>query len=259
MKKTNCPPVLIDLDGVLRLGKSAAPGLGEFLKFLERNSIKAAIISNTTQSSAKSLRKFFDEKGVQLNLPMLTAADATAGYIKTRFKKAAVFAMPEILELFEDVLDIQNPEVVVMGDLGKEWSFEKLNAIFKFAHNNVPIVAMQKNKFWKTPEDGLLLDLGAFVKAIEYAADVESLLIGKPSPLYFEQGLNVMGVAKGEEFIMIGDDLTNDIYPVSELNGKGILIYTGKTSYPLPADTKRLPDFEAMNLIEAIEILKTYL
>ena len=168
-------------------------------------------------------------------------------------KVAAVFALPEIVELFREILDMENPEVVVMGDLGKDWNFDKLNSIFKFVHNSIPLVAMQKNKFWKTPEEGLLLDLGAFVNAIEYATGVEALLIGKPSPLYFEEGLNSLGIKKGEEFIMIGDDLANDIFPVKQLNGKGILVYTGKTSYPLPDNIKQLPDFEAKDLFKVIE------
>ena len=38
--------------------------------------------------------------------------------------------------------------------------------------------------------------------------------------------------------------------------GKGILIYTGKTKYPLKEDIKLKPDFEAMNLVEVMDIVK---
>ena len=58
MSKNKVPPLLIDLDGVLRLGKSLAPGLKEFLlRFLTDNSLRAAILSNTTQSLFRKINQ----------------------------------------------------------------------------------------------------------------------------------------------------------------------------------------------------------
>ena len=58
---------------------------------------------------------------------------------------------------------------------------------------------------------------------------------------------------------MIGDDIDSDIVGAQQAGGKGILIYTGKTNYPLRDDTKIKPDFEAQNLTEVIEIIKKLL
>ena len=41
-------PLLIDLDGVLRIGDSTAPNIKEFLNFIETNKIPACILSNST-------------------------------------------------------------------------------------------------------------------------------------------------------------------------------------------------------------------
>ena len=55
---------------------------------------------------------------------------------------------------------------------------------------------------------------------------------------------------------MIGDDIENDIKAAQEIGGEGILIYTGKTKYPLEKNTNIKPDFEANSLKEVMSILK---
>ena len=65
-------------------------------------------------------------------------------------------------------------------------------------------------------------------------------------------------------FIMSSESMS-DLYKVGDIvgakkaGGKGILIYTGKTKYPLPPGTKLKPDYEAMNLIEVIKLLEKFI
>ena len=58
---------------------------------------------------------------------------------------------------------------------------------------------------------------------------------------------------------MIGDDLETDIYASQKIGGKGILVYTGKTPYPLPDNLENKPDFEARSLTEVISLLNPIL
>jgi len=81
------------------------------------------------------------------------------------------------------------------------------------------------------------------------------LLIGKPSPIYFKTALKILG-NENSSFYMLGDDLETDVNAAQKIGGKGILVYTGKTKFPLPADIKMKPDYEAKNLKEVITILK---
>ena len=55
---------------------------------------------------------------------------------------------------------------------------------------------------------------------------------------------------------MLGDDIESDIEGAKNSGGKGILIYTGKTKFPLPTDIKTKPYYEAMDLNEVIELLE---
>jgi HAD superfamily hydrolase (TIGR01450 family) len=160
----------------------------------------------------------------------------------------------KIKSLFKELIVEENPEAVVVGDLGNEWSYKILNEIFREVHNDADFIAMQKNKFWKPDGKTLCLDAGSFITAIEYAAGKEALLIGKPSPVYFKTVLKETG-SKIKDFFMLGDDIETDINAAQALGGKGILIYTGKTKFPLPADIEKKPDFEAKSLFDVISLL----
>ncbi len=94
-----------------------------------------------------------------------------------------------------------------------------------------------------------------FITGIEYASGKEAIVIGKPSQHYFNAALEKLGAQSEESFFMIGDDIENDIKAAQEIGGKGILIYTGKTKFPLDEFIKIKPDFEAQSLKEVIRIL----
>ncbi len=249
-------PILIDLDGVLRIGKKPAKGVKEFFDFLISENRKVCILSNSTLSTSREIIKFFRENSLDINFPVLTAVDATADYVQNKYKSVAVYCADNVKHAFGNLISFNSPEAVVIGDIGSKWNYKIMNEIFNFVYNGADLIAMHKNKFWKDPEKGLLLDAGAFIAGIEYAGDKKATLIGKPSPLYFKAGLNKLGYELGEKFIMLGDDLITDIKGAKDNGGMSILIYTGKTKYPLPESTKINPDFEAMDLFEVINILQ---
>ncbi len=186
----------------------------------------------------------------------MTTVDATLKYVKNNYKRVQIHCDENIESLFNEFTDNENPEAVIVGDIGKQWNFEIMNDIFKKVLNGADFIAMQKNKFWSTPEDGLLLDAGSFVKAIEFAVGREAVLIGKPSPLYFQTALQFIGLDRSEKFLMLGDDLDTDIIGAQNLSSKAILIYTGKTNKEMVENSKIKPDFEAQNLFDVIELLE---
>jgi len=248
-------PILIDMDGVLRIGSKPAKYLNEFVEFLRRENLPFCIVSNSTLTDKKLMKNFFEENSIELSFPIMTAVDATYSYVKERFSSIALYCSDAVKPVFSNLKFSDEPEVVVVGDLEDAWNFKVLNDIFNKILKGAKLVAMQKNKFWKHPEKGFLLDAGAFITAIEYAACVKATVIGKPSPLYFKQALQLLNKSS-EKFIMIGDDLITDIYPVKPLGGQGILVMTGKTSPDMLSldDKKNIP--VANNLLEVINIIK---
>ena len=251
-------PVLVDFDGVVRLENKPSPDAGTFLEFLSENNIPSYIISNSTLKTGNGITQYLIDNNLSSDIPAMTAADAALHYVKEHYKKVSVYCVDEIKQLFSSYIDDENPEAIIIGDNGARWDFQMMNEIFNKVYNGADFVAMHKNKFWY-PEGKLSLDAGAFINALEYASGKTATLIGKPSPIYFQSALNLLGFSIGSDFIMIGDDIDSDIVGAQQAGGKGILIYTGKTNYPLSDDAKIKPNFEAQNLTEVIKIIKTRL
>ncbi|MHB1686661.1 MAG: hypothetical protein ACYCVH_04710 [Ignavibacteriaceae bacterium] len=58
MSKKNIP-ILIDLDGVLRIDDKPANDANDFLQFLNEEKIPTIILSNSTLSSGNDVKHFF--------------------------------------------------------------------------------------------------------------------------------------------------------------------------------------------------------
>lgn len=256
-------PLLIDFDGVIKLGDKPAPETKEFFEFIKKKNIPAFVISNSTLRTSKDIKEFFEKNNIEFNIPAMTAAEVTLSYVKENYKRVKVYCVENIKNLFEDFIVDYKPEAVVVGDLIDKWSYEVLNEIFRDVFAGADLIAMQKNRYWKPDGKTLCLDAGSFISAIEYATGKQATLIGKPSPIYFKAALNILRSAilhfaqnDNFNFLMLGDDFETDIIAAQNIGGKGILIFTGKTKYPLSEKDEKIPDYTAQNLVEVIRILE---
>jgi HAD superfamily hydrolase (TIGR01458 family) len=83
-----------------------------------------------------------------------------------------------------------------------------------------------RNRWWQTSH-GPLLDAGAYVAGLEYAAGVEAEVVGKPSRAYFEAALADIGAGPAGA-VMVGDDVESDIGGAKAAGMRAILVRTGK-------------------------------
>lgn len=247
-------PLLIDFDGVLKIGSEPAEYITEFFDYIQNRSLPAFILSNSTLRTGKDIIEFFKCKGISCNIPAMTTVDASYLYLKKNFKTAAIFCASSVKKIFDEFITDDFPQAVLVGELEKQWNYETLNQIFRLVHAGSKLIAMQMNKFWNPDGKELCLDAGAFISSIEFAAGVKAELIGKPSPIYFKTALHQLGFPEDSSFFMLGDDLETDISATQSCGGKGILIYTGKTIHPYQSSTIK-PDFEVMNLQETVLLM----
>jgi HAD superfamily hydrolase (TIGR01458 family) len=250
-------PLLVDLDGVLRINKNPAPQVEHFMNYLNESKRPACMISNSTLSTVEDVAEFFSFHEIECKIPIMTAASAAAIYAKQNYRRVAVYCIDKVRRIFTEILDYDNPQAVIIGDYGKKWDFKTMNEIYRKVAGGADLIAMHKKRIWETVEDGVILDVGPFVVAIEYATGKKASLIGKPSPLYFRSALKLLGCPEDSQFIMIGDELETDIKGAQNLGAKTILIYTGKTKSIIPEDSEIKPDYEAQNLVEVVKILET--
>ena len=111
---------------------------------------------------------------------------------------------------------------MIVGDLGDRWDYEVLNRAFRRLMDGAELIALQKNRYWETAE-GLSLDAGPFVAALEYATGREAEVIGKPSPAFFELALGELGVS-ADRAAMVGDDVEADVGGAMDAGLAGILV-----------------------------------
>jgi HAD superfamily hydrolase (TIGR01458 family) len=248
-------PILIDLDGVLKIGNSPAADVEEFLQFIEDNKISACILSNSTLRTGEMVKEFFSENKIELKIPVITAFDATLSFVKKNYKRVQVYCRDYLIHHFKGVIDNENPEAIVIGDIEDKWNYQIVNDIFKKVFSGADLIAMHKNKYWN-PHGELLIDAGAFITGIEFSSGREAKLIGKPSPIYFKEALEKINCRTENGFFMIGDDLENDIIASQQIGGIGILIYTGKTKYPINNSIDIKPNYEVHSLSEVVSIIR---
>lgn len=82
------------------------------------------------------------------------------------------------------------------------------------------------------------MDAGGFVKAVEWAADCEAVVMGKPGEAFYAEVVASTGLTAGQ-CLMVGDDVEADVLGATAAGLKGCLVKTGK--YRL-GDDHRLGD-----------------
>jgi HAD superfamily hydrolase (TIGR01458 family) len=115
---------------------------------------------------------------------------------------------------------------VIVGDLGSAFGYDVLNRAFRLVMDGAGLVALQRNRYWLTP-DGLSLDVGPFVAALEYAIGREAHVVGKPAPAFFHAILETAQTSATDS-VMVGDDVESDVGGAQRAGLAGILVRTGK-------------------------------
>ena len=229
-KITGVKGLLIDLEGVLYSDHNLIPGSIEVIKELKKNSLKLRFLTNTTTAPRKIIFNKLYDFGFDIEeKEIFTPIIATKNYLReNRVKRIALITNIEIIEEFNDYeITQKNPEAVIMGDIYKNFKWDILDRIFKLVYiQNSALIALHQNKY--SMRDGeVSLDLGPFVKAIEYSSGKKSILMGKPEKNFFNLAVKDLNI-NNENILMIGDDISSDIEGSINANLKAIQVKTGK-------------------------------
>jgi HAD superfamily hydrolase (TIGR01458 family) len=136
------------------------------------------------------------------------------------------------------------PEAVLVGDLGEQWTPALLNEAFRYVMDGARLIALQRGRYWHGPE-GIELDAGAWVAALEYATERDAVVCGKPNPAFFQGAVASLGpppAGRDATVVMVGDDLWSDIQGAQRVGLKGWLVRTGKFREDVLASSGIRPD-----------------
>jgi HAD superfamily hydrolase (TIGR01458 family) len=219
--------ILLDLDGVLYVGNQPVPAAGETVQQLLDSGLKIAGITNTTTQSLRAIAEKLAAMGIPIRQNDIYTPAAIACQVIGN-QSAALFIRDALLEDFSAIRqDDEHPDFVLMGDIGGEgYPPEILRRIFELVMNGAQVLALHKNRFWQR-EDGLHLDLGVFVAAVEYASGKQAQILGKPSADFFLGICDALKVSVAQA-VMVGDDVESDIGGAQQAGLTTVLVQTGK-------------------------------
>jgi phospholysine phosphohistidine inorganic pyrophosphate phosphatase len=232
--------VLLDLDGVVYVGDEAVPGAAETVARLEADGIRHRFLTNTTSRPRSAIVEKLARLGIETDAAhLLTPAVAATEWLRReRIDRPALFVPDATAEEFAGVEPLaasvdDGAGAVVLGDLGEGWDFATLNRAFRLLMSNpaAPLVALGLTRYWRAP-DGLRLDVGGYVRALEYATGRRAVVLGKPDAAFYAAAVAALGV-DAADVVMVGDDLRTDVEGAQGAGLTGVLVRTGKFT---PAD-----------------------
>jgi len=221
--------LLIDLEGTVYEAGRPVAGAREALAELSRRGVPHVFVTNTTSRPRRALVS--ELAAMEIEVPaerIFTAPLAAREYLIGRgWLRCHLLVRPAV---FEDLSAIESddvsPQAVVVGDVGEEFSYERLNRAFRFLLNGAELVTLARNRFYRAA-DGLVLDQGPFVAALEQASGKEAILVGKPAPIFYRSAVAALGLP-ASQVAVIGDDLETEVGGAQAAGMRGILVRTGK-------------------------------
>lgn len=239
---------LLDLDGVLYVGDQAVPGAAETVDWLAGEGIPHRFLTNTTSRPRPAIVDKLTGMGIRATPDdILTPAVAAEAWMQREgITRPALFVPAATAAEFADLDPLapgaeRGAGAVVVGDLGSGWDFPTLNRAFRLlmADTAPPLVALGLTRYWLA-QDGLRLDAGAYVKALEYAVGRSAVVLGKPDRAFYTAALDALGLP-ADEVVMLGDDILTDVGGAQRTGLTGVLVRTGKFS-PSDLDGEVAPD-----------------
>ncbi len=221
--------LLLDLEGTVFQAGALIPGAAEALAAAERRGLAWRFVTNATSRPRAVLLRELSAMGLEVPADRVFTGPraARALLLERGWTRCHFLLRPPLLEDFEDIAPVDSAaDAVVLGDLGAEMTYERLNRAFRLLLEGAELVTLARNRYWQG-EEGLMLDSGPFAAALEHAAGKAAILAGKPSPAFYAAALASTGAAPAEA-AMVGDDLESDVGGAQAVGMRGVLVRTGK-------------------------------
>src|SRR5947199_6667132 len=224
--------ILLDVDGVFHVSGEPIAGGADAVRRLRAAGHRLRFVTNNTTQARSTLAEQLRSMGVELDDEELqttprAAASALAG------RRVLALTMHAIVGELDGVeLVGEDAEAVLVGGADETpetnlvFSFMNLARAFHELEAGAALYCLHRNRWWQT-KHGPLLDAGAFVAGLEYAAETEATIRGKLSTAYFEAGLQALDADPSMTW-MVGDDIDSDIGGGQAHGMKTILVRTGK-------------------------------
>jgi HAD superfamily hydrolase (TIGR01458 family) len=240
--------VCLDISGVLYESSEVIEGAVDCVNFLRRSGLQVRFVTNTASQNSTQINARLAHMGIRVEQGELFAAPLAARQYIVEHGLRPFCIIHDNLQVDFKKMQRSHPNAVLLGYGRDTLSYKNLNLAFQLCKEGAPLLAIGINKFFS--EDGqLMLDVGAFVRAIEWAADCQAIIIGKPSEEFYQQVVKSIGCS-AEHCVMVGDDVLSDVQGAIDAGLHGVLVRTGKYR---KQDDALCPD--SANIIDSIAAL----
>jgi phospholysine phosphohistidine inorganic pyrophosphate phosphatase len=248
--------LLVDLDGTVYQNGRLIPGAAEALAELTRRGIAHRFVTNTTSKPASAIVAELARMGLDVDpAALFTAPQAAREFLLARgWTRCHMLVREALLEDFQGIEPVDGtPDAVVLGDVGDAFTYERLNEAFRMLLDGAALVTMARNRYY-LGAGGLLLDVGPYAMALEYASGREAVLVGKPASEFFRRAFESLGIAPSQS-VVVGDDLDGDVGGGQVAGARGILVRTGKFREDALARSSIRPDAVIDSLADLLIVL----
>ncbi|HEY3017502.1 MAG TPA: TIGR01458 family HAD-type hydrolase [Gaiellaceae bacterium] len=255
--------ILLDVDGVFHVSREPIAGGAEAVRRLRKDGHRLRFVTNNTTQTRATLAEELRGMGIELEDEELQTTPRAAA-LTLAGRRVLALTMHAIVGEFEGVeLVGEDAEAVLVGGADETpetnlvFSYMNLARAFHELEAGAQLYCLHKNRWWQT-KHGPLLDAGAFVAGLEYAADTDAIVLGKPSTAYFEAALQALD-ADASLTWMVGDDIESDIAGAQAHGMKTVLVRTGKFRPDAVEAARIRPDGIVSSIAQLPEWLEEHL
>lgn len=239
--------IFLDLSGVLYDGDQVIAGAPEALQSLRAKAKLLRFVTNTATQNARQILARLHRMGFDVAPDeLITAPLAAKRYVQEQGLRPLCILHRSLHEDFADI-DQSSPNAVLLGDAQEGLSYEALNQAFRLCKSGCPLIGIGLNKYFSSNGE-LCLDVGMYVRGLEWAADVQATIVGKPSKIFFGQIATDCSVEPAQ-CLMVGDDVLSDVLGAQAAGWQSCLVRTGKyregDEEALPVGATLFDDFPA--------------
>jgi len=245
---------LVDLDGVVWIGRELVPGSAETLRSLLDAGKEIVFVTNNPGKLASSYAQQLRDAGIPVaDDRVVTAGESTAALAAERAGGGTAFAIgaPAFhetvaaagLKPLEGEAGREADIVLVSGHRG--FDYEELLTATLALQRGAALFATSRDPTMPMP-GGPWPGTGAVLAAVETASGATAEIGGKPEPHLFE--LARERIAAAERVAMVGDRVSSDIEGGRRAGLETILVLSGTTSREQVEGAAGPPDHIAEDL-----------
>ena len=229
--------LLIDLDGVVWIGREPVPGSGEALRALQDLDKRIVFVTNNPGRPPAAYARRLGELGAQVRAEQIV----TAGMVAARLAGEAAgaggsafvigaTALKEMVaatgaKLLEGEEAREADAVVVSGHRG--FDYGELLAAKRALDRGAALIATSRDPTMPFP-GGAVPGTGAVLAAVETASGRRAEIAGKPERHLFEMAVEAIG--EDGRLAMVGDRVSSDIAGGRAAGLETVLVLSGATS-----------------------------